>query len=96
MLHFQILTRTESEAEDFMETILAEDVAIEEWDFEEIDSGRRFTEVYGFGVTHYTPEELEQMANFMGVELVYAESDEEIDQRFEALMQQIAQMKTGK
>jgi hypothetical protein len=75
MYEFQIVTKTESEAEHFMTEIGAEDVSIEDW------SGSRPGKEYenyicSFGLTTLTPKQLNRVADSLGVALIYVEPDE--------------------
>lgn len=75
MYEFQIVTKTEEEAERFMEEIGAEDVSIEDW------SGSRPGKEYenyicSFGLTHLTPKKLNQVSDVLGVALIYVKQDD--------------------
>ena len=75
MYEFQIVTKTEEEAERFMEEIGAEDISIEDW------SGSRPGKEYenyvcSFGLTQLTPKKLNRMSDVLGVALIYVEQDD--------------------
>jgi hypothetical protein len=75
MYRFQIVTKTEEEAERFMEEINAEDVSIEDW------SGSRPGKEYenyvcSFGLTQLTPNKLNRMSDVLGVALIYVDQDD--------------------
>lgn len=90
MFEFQIVSETEKEAQLFMEAVEAEEVNIEEWDYD-VDTPTEKTECYGFGVTHYSPKQLDRMADQMGVILAYVKNQEIADQEADELVQRVMQ-----
>jgi hypothetical protein len=85
---FQIVTKTELKAQQFMDAVHAEDVGIEEWEYN-VDTPQELVECYGFGITHYSPNQLQKLADEMGVVLAYAEDKEEVDERDDRLVQRV-------
>lgn len=87
MFHFQIVADTTKEAEKFMESVSATNVDIEEWEYQSTQALDVTTEVYGFAVTCYSPKRLNRLADSLGVALIYIESDRQLDQRVQSLLQ---------
>lgn len=90
MFEFQIVSQTEKEAQQFMEAVQAEDVNFEEWDYD-VDTSTEKTECYGFGITHYSPKQLDRIADQMGVILAYVKNQEVADREADELVQRVMQ-----
>ena len=88
MFEFQIVTDTEKEAEQFMAAVAAEDVGIEEWEYN-VRTPTEKVECYGFGTTHYSPKQLRRIADSMGVVLAYAKNQEVIDRETNELVERV-------
>jgi hypothetical protein len=92
MFEFQVVTDTEKEAQQFMEAVQAQDVSIEEWEYN-VATPTEKLECYGFGITHYLPKHLKRLADQMGIALAYVKNQEIADQEAEELVRRI--MQTG-
>jgi len=90
VFEFQIVSETEKEAELFMQAVEADDVNIEEWDYN-VGTSTEKQECYGFGVTRYSPKQLGQIADEMGVVLAYAKNQEIVNRETDELVQQVMQ-----
>ena len=89
---FQIVSETEQEARQFMEAVQADDVTIEAWDYN-VDTPTEKQECYGFGVTRYSPKQLQRLADEMGVVLAYARNQKTVDRETDMLVQRVMQAK---
>jgi hypothetical protein len=90
MFEFQIVSETEKEARQFMKAVQADDVNIEEWEY---DVGRptEKQECYGFGITGYSPRQLNRIADERGVILAYAKNVEKVEQEADELIKRVMQ-----
>lgn len=88
MFQFQIVAKTELEAQQFMDAVQAEDVGIEEWEYN-VGTPQELVECYGFGITKYLPKQLQRIADGMGVVLAYAKNKEEADEKDDQLVQRV-------
>lgn len=90
---FEVTSFHEERVEAFLESVDAVDTSIE-WGWNTVIVGREDEpdEFQGFGYTTFSPEELSQFADFLGVELVYVDEplDSEMVQSLE-LWQYIAE-----
>jgi hypothetical protein len=86
---FQILAETEKQAQQFVDAVKAKDVVIENWNG--IHKTSTLKEFYGFGQTNFSPERLLQIANDFGVDLVYVNDHNKMNQENDQLVQQILQ-----
>lgn len=74
MFEFQIVTKTEADAERFMAEIGAEDVSIEDWS--QSRPGQEYKQhVCSFGLTQLSKKRLSRIADSLGVALIYVEED---------------------
>jgi hypothetical protein len=87
---FQIVAQTEESAQEFMEVAQAEEIVIEEWEFN-VDTPQELQECYGFGVTHQSPDQLQRLAEDRGVVLAYVEDKRIVDERDEELVRRVMQ-----
>jgi D-tyrosyl-tRNA(Tyr) deacylase len=87
---FQIVTDTQKEAQQFMEAVEAQDVNIEEWEYD-VGTTIEKSECYGFGTTHYSPKHLKRLTDQMGIALAYVKNQAVADQETEELVQRIMQ-----
>lgn len=90
IFEFQIVSETEKEARQFMEAVQADDVNIEEWEYN-VGTPTDKQECYGFGVTRYSPKQLQRIADEMGVVLAYARNQEVVEQETDKLVQRVMQ-----
>lgn len=90
IFEFQIVSETEKEAQKFMEAVQAEDVNIEEWEYD-VGTVTEKQECYGFGATHYSPKQLKRIADEMGVVLAYAKNQKRVEQETDELVQRVMQ-----
>ncbi|WP_088892397.1 hypothetical protein [Leptolyngbya ohadii] len=88
MFEFQIVSDTAKEAQQFMTAVQANDVNIEEWEYD-VGTSTEKQECYGFGVTHYSPKQLQRFADEMGVVLAYAKNQEAVEQESDQLVQRV-------
>ncbi|XGV96549.1 MAG: hypothetical protein ACAF41_27935 [Leptolyngbya sp. BL-A-14] len=88
IFQFQTVAKTEAEAQQFMEAVEAKDPGIEEWEYN-VGTPQELVECYGFGVTHYSPKQLQKLADEMGVVLAYAENKAKADERDDELVQRV-------
>jgi uncharacterized protein Yka (UPF0111/DUF47 family) len=90
MFEFQVVAETEKEAQQFMEAVQADNVNIEEWEY---NMGRPTEkhECYGFGFTDYSPKQLNQIADERGVVLAYVKNVEKVEQEADELMKRVMQ-----
>lgn len=85
---FQIVADTEETAQQFMQTVSAEDASVEEWEYN-VGTLEHKQEYYDFGSTHLSPKRLQHLAEQMEVVLVYANNKAEIDQEDDKLVQRV-------
>jgi hypothetical protein len=90
MFEFQIVSDTEKEAQQFMEAVEADDVNIEEWECN-VGTPTEKQECYGFGVTRFSPRQLQRIADEMGVVLAYAKNQETVEREADELVQRVMQ-----
>ena len=90
IFEFQIVSETEKEAQQFMEAVQAHDVNIEEWEYN-VGTPTEKQECYGFGMTCYSPKQLQRIADEMGVILAYARNQEAVEQETDELVQRVMQ-----
>jgi hypothetical protein len=89
MWSFQITAAVGAKAEKFMEIVEAWDVVIEEWTYHVIanpEEERPY--LCGFGTTYHPPKQLEVIACKLDVALVYCESEQEIEERIQSILQE--------
>ncbi|BAU13930.1 hypothetical protein LEP3755_44730 [Leptolyngbya sp. NIES-3755] len=90
MFEFQIVSDTGKEAQQFMEAVQADDVNIEEWEYN-VGTPTEKQECYGFGVTRCSPKQLQRIADEMGVVLAYAKNQETVERETDDLVQRVMQ-----
>lgn len=88
LFEFQIVSETEKEAQHFMEMVQAIDVNIEEWEYN-VGTPTEKQECYGFGVTHYSPKQLRQISDEVGVVLAYAKNQKTAERETDELVQRV-------
>jgi hypothetical protein len=87
---FQIVAQTEAEAQQFMTAVQAEDVVIEEWEYN-LNTPQEYKEYYGFGLTRQSPAQLKRLADDRGIVLAYVEDQNSVDEKTEELLKRLAQ-----
>jgi hypothetical protein len=90
MFEFQIVSETEKEAQQFMEAVQADDVNIEEWEYN-VGRPTEKQECYGFETTGFSPRQLNRIADEKGVILAYAKNAEKVEQEADELMKRVMQ-----
>lgn len=79
IFNFQVITDTRKEAKRFMERVNAQDVDIEEWEYN-VGTANEISECYGFARTNFSPKRLQRIADFEAVGLAYVNKAEAEDQ----------------
>lgn len=92
MLKFQIVSDAKKEAQQFVGAVQANDVNIEEWEYD-VGTPTEKQECYGFRATQHSLKQLQRFADDRGVVLAYIKNQEVVDQETDQVVQRVMRIR---